>query len=204
MHKCHRDAQSIPTDLTEQRQLIKLILDHPLWRHEYIVVVPPADFKGDCWGASQDDWPKEDVGDGSFSECVDITPVYVNPETMSIDDDDDKNTLFQVWLEGGGWYDMSQDENGMPEPAGGWNQHNKWIGCHDTDLDCGGKDLEEALLQLAVRVKFYYGDMNSRIERPDRCEPIYRDGIIDKEHYRSTCQDAGDGFCKGCGYPIKD
>ncbi len=94
---------------------------------------------------------------------LDIVPAYVNPETRMIDDDASKNTHFEVWIEGGPPYDMSKSDDGMggciwPTPEEGWNEQNRYMKSHDTDLDCGGDTLEEALLNFVARLKYYYND----------------------------------------------
>lgn len=74
---------------------------------------------------------------GNFNLCLDIDVVKVNPETLAIDDDKDKNTLIQVWLECG--------------------EYCKECLVHDVDLDCGGNSFEEAIVELARLVKRKYG-----------------------------------------------
>lgn len=131
-------------------------------------------------------WPERATTGGGWTDCVDIDVAYVDPTTERIEDDDSRNTAFRVWIEAGGWYDMSLDNNGGA-PSGGWNQYNKWIGSHDVDLDCGAPDMESALLELAARVKFFYGDGRERvreISRLDACE----------------CVADADGYCAKCGF----
>lgn len=71
---------------------------------------------------------------------IDIDFMKVNPKTSEQDEDETKNTQFEYWIEAG-----SFDKNS-----------NSF--CHDTDLDCGGKTFEEAIINLAKLVKKYYGD----------------------------------------------
>lgn len=66
--------------------------------------------------------------------------VKVDPEINAINPDTTKNTKVQIWLEHG------------PYDA-------EWGGCtHDLDLDCGGDTFEEAIIELARRVKEKYTD----------------------------------------------
>ena len=102
-------------------------------------------------------WPEETFPDGDLWGCLSTEWAYTNPETGRVDDNESLNTKFEVWLEAGPWMDQSEGGS-IPPPEGGWNDYNKWVTTHDTDLDCGGADLETALLKLAVRVKFYYSD----------------------------------------------
>jgi hypothetical protein len=84
--------------------------------------------------------------EGRFWEALDIYVEKVNPDTNSIDDDDNKNTKTAVWLETGG---QVPEEERIP------------IGCspfyHDINLDCGGDTFEEAIIKLANLVLKYYG-----------------------------------------------
>lgn len=78
-------------------------------------------------------WFLQDHPVNNFINCLNIMVVKVNPVTYSIDDDNEKNTLTQIWLESG-------DE----------------INTHDIRLDCGGNNFEEAIIELARLVKKYY------------------------------------------------
>lgn len=73
-----------------------------------------------------------------FLQCLDIDVVKVHPETLEIDDDYEKNTKTQVWLECGPYFE---------------NQ-----GVHDIDLDCGGDSFELAIINLAKNVKQFYDE----------------------------------------------
>jgi hypothetical protein len=143
---------------------------------------------GDVSDAVRESWPERDVARGDWTECVHISATYVNPMTGRIEDDDALNTAFRVWIEAGGWSDIST-ENSVPVPTVGWNQYNKWMGCHDYLLDCGAPDLESALLELAVRVKLFYGDGRGRLP-----------GITEKCDYCRPTND--DGFCGECGFDV--
>lgn len=80
---------------------------------------------------------KEDIHISKFQECIDVSVVKVNPETLAIDDDDTLNTKVQVWIEAGPYL-----ENGMKT--------------HDPDLDCGADTFEEAIIELANLVEKHY------------------------------------------------
>lgn len=73
-----------------------------------------------------------------FESCLDIEVVKVNPKTKEVDDNPELNTETNVWLECG--------------------EYSKYIGIHDTDLDCGGSTFEEAICKLAELVHEKYGD----------------------------------------------
>lgn len=201
--KIHKNAMEIPTTLEEKKKLLEWLEEHPLWTHPITfkyykndggdnhflemfgkdVVLENAIDCGDYWEVPSTN--------GELYACIEVTHVYVNPETNRIDDDDLKNTEFQVWIEGGGWDDSSLDEN-IPVPDEGWNQYNKWMRCHDVELDCGAVDMETALLELAVRVKFFYEDKKDhRDDIPKQCKWIKND---------KTCKADGGGYCKQCGY----
>lgn len=198
-HKFHRNALEIPADPQSRQELLKWLMAHPVWQHEYLIQIPP---EGQSWGFTmepQPEWEWRDVRDGSMLECVEFCPVFVNPDTMSIDDDDTKNTLFRVWVEAGPWYDMSIEEQ-APAPEGGWTKHNKWIQSHDLRLDCSGSDMQEAMLELALRVKYHYGDGDTHLAGVvhDYCQ-----GVFDEhEKWHSTCRVDVLGYCTECGYAV--
>lgn len=79
----------------------------------------------------------DDVSFSKFQDCLDISVVKVNPESASIDDNQNLNTKVEVWLEVEPYL-----KNG--EKA------------HDYDLDCGGDTFEEAIIKLAELVKEHY------------------------------------------------
>lgn len=74
--------------------------------------------------------------------CLDIQVTKVNPLTETIEDDVTKNTAVRVWLECGEWIEKDKQ------------------GCHDTDLDCGARTFEKAIIELAILVKKKYGDVD--------------------------------------------
>ena len=177
-------------------KLVHDIMQHPLWSYPVTVRVP------DGPDASLEDtskWKPQtlDAG-GGFYECVETEFVYVDPTLeMTIDGGDIRNQDFRVWIEAGGWMDVSAKPE-WPEPEGGWNDNNKWYGCHDTNLDCGAATAEDALVELAQRVQWYYDGRKPREDIPVACG-----GTLDEqEHYTTLCVDHGDGFCTKCGYLV--
>ena len=206
--KPHRDMMEIPLgDATSERELIQWILDHPLWSHDMTHRFPPDwETNPDAFFGANHQMRQEDPtwidhierDEGSYRECIEFDFVYVNPETNRIDDDKTKNTEFQVWIEAGGWVDQSIDNSWTPEH--GWDQYNKWASCHDMDLDCGALCMEDALMELAIRVKFYYNDDGTeRIPRPERCEGHFEDEV-EEEGWVPGCTKGEDGYCVKCGF----
>lgn len=149
----------------ERVATLKWLMNHKLWIHECLIPIRPGGSILDTLAASRQEresWPLEDVGEGGMMECVDLFPVFVDPSTETIEDDDAKNTALMFWIEAGGWCDMSADEH-LLAPKGGWTQDNRWIREHDYDLNCGAPTAEEALLKLAALVrKHYYDDGRKR------------------------------------------
>ena len=136
---------------------------------------------------------------------IDIDWAYVDPTTKRIEDEDTRNTHFEVWVEAGPPFDEEAYAKEMgteaQAPPGGWNWMNKWGSTHDYDLDCGADDLETALLILADLVDVFYDPTGqSRKDRPVRCEGTFKDE--DQDKYISGCTDAGDGFCVRCGFRV--
>ena len=223
-HRFHRDVPAIPTTPSERRQMVQDLMKHPLWFYPTTHKSPPSGNFEDHFKTPDDpesaakgymqmvdpgpDWIEtvDDCGGGSMQECLDFDFVYVDPTLDRIRGDwnggDPRDTEFRVWIEGGGWMDCATAPY-MTEPEGGWKDHNRWHACHDMDLDCGGSTMEEALLNLAQRVQWYYGD-TGREHRPD--VPEQCDGHFEGKHeetYVSHCDGADDGFCKKCGYLIR-
>lgn len=83
----------------------------------------------------------------NFRECLDIEVVKVNPETSTLEIEEDKlylNTKTEIWLEFGGW---NEEVNSA---------------CHDYDLDCGGDSFEEAIINLANLVDEFYDESTGK------------------------------------------
>lgn len=220
----HRDQSKPPATPEERRKLVQWILNHKLWTHEHFLRMhAPGQpmFKKIPNSANslmtEPEGELEDVRSGSFSECVRFDYVYLDPtveriQGMPPSDEDPRNTDFRVWVEAGGWMDQSEDDNIPPPTDDGWNDYNKWIACHDINLDCSGATTEDALIQLALRVKWYYGEGGRDEERIPRnserfggdCGSHFEaDAVGDNlGRYYQHCVDAGDGFCVKCGYRI--
>lgn len=148
----NRANHTLPSDPIERRDLVRWVLNHPIWT----VPVPrnkkaTSNFFNELLG--------EDIPDYlpilGWENCIEMYPAYVNPQTHRIDEDDNLNTLLEVWVEAGPPEDISKD---WSAPKDGWNEYNKYSPSHDVYLDCGAVTMEEALLELALRVKHYYGD----------------------------------------------
>lgn len=91
-----------------------------------------------------------------FTEALDIMVARVDPITRRIEDDTERNTHTEVWLECGPYNDPDEEgikNNFYPDE---WIQYG--IPCHDINLDCGGDTFEEAIIKLADLVKLHHGD----------------------------------------------
>jgi len=75
----------------------------------------------------------------AFPASLYIEVVKVNPDNLTIEDDDSKNTLVQVWLESGCWL-YAEDSR-------------TYEICHDPGLDIGGNTFEEAIINLSDILK---------------------------------------------------
>lgn len=83
---------------------------------------------------------------GSFKKALDIDVAVVDPVTLRIEDEPERNTLPQVWLECGPYVRVYHMQMGSFMPS------------HDIDLDCGANTFEEAIIKLAELVQAKYGD----------------------------------------------
>lgn len=72
-----------------------------------------------------------------LSDYLDYTFMRVNPKTHAVENNSNKNTLTEVWIEFGIL------EDGSP--------------CHDYDFDCVAPSFEEAIIKLANLVKTKLG-----------------------------------------------
>ena len=88
--------------------------------------------------------------DKRFLENLYTMVVKVNPETDSIDDNEEKNTKVQIWLECGPVYTKKITKGCSTKYS---TQH-----VHDIELDCGADTYEEAIIELSKLVKEQYGD----------------------------------------------
>jgi len=210
MIKIHKDAIEIPTTLDDKKELVKWILNHPLWEHALKTIkIPPDDLVDDYYfkdnnkeDFDKSDWREETVTDGSYHSCVEFDYVYVNPLTDEVDDDVSLNTKFQIWVEAGGWSDQSLEDNDPGyAPDEGWNDYNKWIACDDWRLMTGADDMEAVLLKLAVLVKLFYNDDGTDKRYFDRCPQVrMNDSDEDDENFKDDCEYDADGFCTKCGF----
>lgn len=173
----HRDAPPLPLSPSRQRERIIWLKSHPLWTHPTMI-------------QSHDDAGSlvtQNLQVGGLEDCLSLEIVFVDPMTESIHgrghwSESPRNSSFRVWLEAGGWSNEGDDN---------------WLRTHDPRLDCGAHTLDEALLLLASRVEFFYGeDAHPLVSAPIRCGFIQGDeGTVIK-----GCKDAGDGFCSTCGF----
>lgn len=94
--------------------------------------------------------------EGHFPECFDFDAMYVCHDTSRVEDDSTRNTCPQVWVEGG-W--LSAEELAKGE-SWGLSQKEMLEGAraYDAYLDTGGWTFEEAVCNLAMAVKYHYGD----------------------------------------------
>lgn len=175
--KLHRDLKDVPTEPAERRAMVYALNRHPVW-----------DAPSECRCLM-----------GGIHNCVEVEWVYVNPLTEKIEDDETLNTAFRVWLEAGRIIDQSKMVEFTDFP---WAEESKWIRTHDLNLNCGGPDLESALLELAVRIDLFY--LPTGEERPDRPESCGGDFPEDAdptiENYVSRCVYGEDGYCMACGF----
>lgn len=81
-----------------------------------------------------------------FRECLEAYTVKVDPKTRRINDNHEKNTLEQTWLECG---PLHKKQPGDPPGI------SEFI--HDFDLDCSGNTYEDAIIRLADKVLTKYG-----------------------------------------------
>ena len=91
---------------------------------------------------------KHPIFSDAFSYCLDVSVVKVDPDTDRIEDEEKRNTKVQIWLECG---PADFDENCNVHPM------------HDISLDCGGDTFEDAIIELAERVKLKYGGPDTPI-----------------------------------------
>ena len=100
----------------------------------------------------------DDLYDNYFYSCLDIYVEKVNPETNKCDEDNEKNTKTQVWLEFGPWVkwiELSPFEQKIAHPEG--------TPSHDVALDSDADTFEEAICLLAEKVLKHYGNYEEGI-----------------------------------------
>lgn len=94
--------------------------------------------------------------EGRFPECFEFYAVDVCRDTSMVEDDSSRNVCPQVWVEGG-WIsakDLAKYESQC------LSQQEKLEGVmvEDMELSTGGWTFEEAVCNLAMTVKYHYGD----------------------------------------------
>lgn len=186
--KRHRDEPDIPSDLTERKQWVDDLYAHRIWEYG-----EPLTSDGKWAAEILGREPKPHTFYMSDAHgLISIRPAYVNPENRCIEYDASKNTHFEVWIEAGPMHDNSTDGH-TPEPEGGWNWGNRWVGSHDIRLDCGGDTLEEALLILYARIQTFYNEDGTSTDK-------WWCSWHDTE---AECQGEVGDYCPECGFLIE-
>ena len=105
--------------------------------------------------------------DDGFDNCVDIDFLpYVNPETGNVDSDPRKNTVMAIRVEAGA-------EN-----------------THDRRFDFWAPTVENVLIELALRVRFFYDERGDELSNsPQPCQ--------------LACKKYDNNLCVKCGF-VKD
>jgi hypothetical protein len=98
-----------------------------------------------------------------FNEALDFNIVKVNPETNRIEDEEFLNTKVMVWMETGPFEDPSESEHSSMNDNEKWMNHTG-IPTHDVKLDCSGDTFEEAIVNLAKKVKEEHGDYDKETQ----------------------------------------
>lgn len=101
-----------------------------------------------------------------FDTTMWIDVVKVNPINNHVEDDAALNTVTRVWVEQGPWITTHM----LPDTESGYLPQ----GCssHDYRLDSGGATFEEAIIQLAKKVRYFYGvDGTERRTKKDGGKP---------------------------------
>jgi hypothetical protein len=167
------------------------IFEHPkLMLEERNEIAPEEAAKLEAKGF----WVTRDVGGKCYrmyrhlmrhalDENLDIFYTKVNAPGghARVDDDPKKNKYVEVWLEFG-QLAYGYLYSGSAEPAGDWDTETALLHYHDTDFDCGGPTFDEALVNLAKKVRKKFGDY-----RPDP-EQRRQNGKCGKP----TCADCDD------------
>lgn len=92
-------------------------------------------------------YPGHRLKESHFSDrALHVFVTTIDPRLKAINEkDESKNTQLEFWLECGPLDKTHSKEFGQP------------IFTHDTDLDCGGRTFEEAIIKLAKLVRRKYG-----------------------------------------------
>lgn len=145
---------------------LQWLLKHPIWTYKERVTVPIVKNGRD----TKERQEVEQVS-GHFEECFFIETRLVNPETLIVDEDTEKNTEFYIRIDAGPWeYEGYEWGRGL-----------------DPNLTCEGKDLRETLLKLADLVELHYNQDGTK-------------KILSAETPQCECYDVGDQTCcPACG-----
>lgn len=108
-----------------------------MWTYKERITIPVYEN-----GTATEERQEVEVVAGIFEECFFIETWLVNPETLIVDEDEEKNTEFYIHLEAGPWECREGD----------WGLH------LDPNLTCEGRDLRETLLKLADLVELHYNE----------------------------------------------
>lgn len=125
----------------KRKEIIRWVLNHPVWTY-------PQKRNRKEEGEALRQYLDNDLDylpEFGWERCISITPMFVNPDTRKVDNDDAKNIHLEIWIEAGP--PMPPDEN-----------FDFVMSSHDYNLDCGGDTIDDALINLAALVKEHYGD----------------------------------------------
>ena len=123
----------------------------------------PKDFYNAYWFLAEH--PANNQSDyGDFEMNYDIHVAKVDPVTRTVEDNKERNTKVEVWIEWGPWYEPPIKD--MPEMINGCRSH-------DYRVDTGGATFEEAIINLAHNVWFLYRDQKAisnkaKLKKKDR------------------------------------
>lgn len=81
----------------------------------------------------------DEYGLSHFTHDLEIDVMKINPHIGRVDSDANNNTQIEIWIEHG-CYNIDAKEC-----------------CHDFNLDCGGDNFEDAIMNLARLVALFYG-----------------------------------------------
>ena len=171
--KFHRDAEEVPTEPHVRKWMVNKLFNHALWTR--------------------------DTREQDFESLTCFMYVYVDPETETIEDDQERNTAFRIWAETGPAWDMNNDPHFKVVPPR--PEDERWGGMHDTRMDCGAPDMETLLCELLVRVEFFYNDDGSNnLDAPECCGGHFTNDRAREEDWVDDCNPDHAGFCITCGF----
>lgn len=103
----------------------------------------------------------------AFEDVLYISVVKINPLINKIDDRDHMNIETRIWLEFGS---IEFDNN------------NNLVNNRDTRLECDGETFEEAIIELANLVNYYYDDEGEeRVDKDIKHAKIKSEQFFNKE-----------------------